>query len=374
MQESLSNSEVRYIVNHYIDTLKLLHSLNIEVKPNSTMYCPFHPNKNTPSAHLYQEEDGSYNIFCFSEHKMFSNVDIYKTYLPQIDLKELAQKLYERFNENDKLKLKSNINKEVELPELPYIEDLRKFKKRQISYQQLLKGINMALQHDSTYILMSNLYNQEAITECPKIKDKYLYYIQNYPTQMKFISASQLLKVQDLPDFMRDYILHNGDIILIPNIINDVIHSITFRNIQGKRQFLKLGVVSPLLYNLGNLPEDFHYGTPLVLVEGNFDCDTMRTIYPYTVASLTSTLSPNQIQLISHLTNKVIIAYDNDEAGLRGYYSTSKKLRDLGLTVIKFNHYNNLKDVGDLIDIKLKDEEEFNYIMHSYKSQIESYL
>lgn len=370
----LTNQEVRYIINHYIDTIKLLHSLNIEVKPNATMYCPFHENKHTPSAHLYQEDDGSYNIFCFSEHKMFSNVDLYKTYLPQIDLKELAQKLYERFSEDDKLKLKSNINKEVELPELPYIVSLRQFKKREIPFSQLLKDINMSLPHDSTYTLMSNLYNKEAITQFPQVKDKYLHYIQNYPTQMKFISASRLLQTPDLPDFMKDYIFHNGDIVLIPNIINNVIHSITFRNIQGKKQFLKLGVVSPLLYNLGNLPEDFHYGTPLVLVEGNFDCDVMKLIYPYTVASLTSTLSPNQLQLISHLTNKVIIAYDNDNAGLQGFCSTSKKLRDLGVTVIKFNHYSNLNDLGDLIDIKLKDQEEFNYIKHSYKSQIESYL
>ena len=42
---------------------------------------------------------------------------------------------------------------------------------------------------------------------------------------------------------------------------------------------------------------------------------------------MTNSLSTNQIQLLSGLTNKVILAYDNDEAGEKGYRNTYYKLR-----------------------------------------------
>ena len=69
---------IYYIVNHYIDMRQLLRKLNIEVKPNNSMFCPFHSNENTPAAHLYKEEDNSYRIWCYAEDRMYSNVDIYK--------------------------------------------------------------------------------------------------------------------------------------------------------------------------------------------------------------------------------------------------------------------------------------------------------
>lgn len=41
--------------------------------PNSSVYCPFHPNTRTKSAKLYPKEDslGSEKLFCFSENRLF---------------------------------------------------------------------------------------------------------------------------------------------------------------------------------------------------------------------------------------------------------------------------------------------------------------
>ena len=100
----------------------------------------------------------------------------------------------------------------------------------------------------------------------------------------------------------------------------------------------------------------------------------MTDIYPYTVASLTSDLSTNQVQLISHITNKVIVAFDNDDSGNTGFYMVRKKLHAQGVSVERFTHYSKLHDFGDLLDIKIRDEEEYQYIIRSYKNQIYSLI
>lgn len=294
--------------------------------------------------------------------------------MPNIDTTELAQKLYDRLNETERDYIKSNVNKEIELPELPYIDSLKKFKNRTISFEELIKEINLKVPLDETSVLIDNLYNLPSI-DVPVNKNKYVYFMQTRETQYKVISAASVLNSNNnLPDFLIEYLHRNGDCIMIPNKVGNVIYSLTCRNIVGKKQFLKIGDVSHTLYNLGNLPKDFRYGIPLVLVEGNIDCEAMKEIYPYTVASLTATLSTNQVQLISHLTNKVIVAYDNDDAGLEGFFIVRKKLMDLGMTVKKFTHSSKLHDLGDLIDIQMKDPDEYEYLKRSYKNQIESKL
>lgn len=364
----------RFIINNYIDIRKLLSSLGLHVSPNNTMFCPFHDNTRTPSAHLYDDDNNGATIFCYAEHKLYTTYDLYKVYLPDLDTNQLAQALFDRLSEEEKDFVKSNINKEIELPELPYIESLKRFKDRQISFEDLLKDINLQVPVNETTVLLDSIYSTKAL-DIPVNKNKYVYFIKNHETQYKVVSAISILNSKlNIPDFLVQYLQRNGDCIIIPNKIGQVIYSLTFRNIQGKKQFLKVGDVSHTLYNLGNLPKDFKYGVPLILVEGNLDCDVMKEIYPYTVASLTASLSTNQLQLLSHLTSKVIIAYDNDDAGLEGFFIARKRLMELGVSVKKFTHNDKLHDLGDLIDIQIKDKDEYNYLIRSYRNQIESKL
>lgn len=365
---------LKFIINRYIDMLKLLDYLGLDVDPNGQMFCPFHDNSRTKAAHLYANDEQGPCIFCYAEHRLFTNVDLYKLYLPEVDLEVLAQAIYDRLSPEEQAYVMTNANAERVLPELPYIEALRKFKKREIPFSKLIEEINRTVPHDETNILMDKLYSLPTV-KMQDNRNKYLHYINSGETQFKVLSAASVLKdTKDVPDFIIQYLQRNGDCILIPNIIGNTLYSLTFRNIQGKKQFLKIGDISHSLYNLGNLPKDFRYGTPLVLVEGNLDCEAMREVYPYTVASLTASLSTNQIQLISHLTDKVIIAYDDDESGIKGYYSVRKKLTELGMTVKKFNHAMNLHDTGDLFDLRMKDKEEYDYLIRSYRNQIETLI
>ena len=366
---------IYYIVNHYIDMRKLLRKLGIDVKANNSMYCPFHDNQNTPAAHLYQSEDKSYCIWCYAEDKRFSNADLYKTYLPEINLAELATLLYNNLPEEEKNSIADKVNQVYELPELPYNTALQAFKNNQLSFQQLLNTINMTIPMDDTIRLLGNIYNM-GTSQIGTNTNKYIYFMNNYESDYRFISANKLLinYGAQLPTYFRDYLKYSGDSIMLPNIINNTVYSLTLRNLQGPKQFIKVGHVSHLFYNLGHLPEDFHYGVPILLTEGNIDCDSIKQIYPYSLAALTNSLSMNQLQLLLHLTNKVILAYDNDSAGNKGYYDTYNKLKNLGFTVKRFKHSHNLKDFGDLIDLRIKDYGEYEYISMSYKLQIQNLL
>lgn len=367
---------INYIINHYIDMRKLLHKLGIDVKSNNSMFCPFHINQNTPAAHLYKEEDGSYRIWCYSEDRMFGNVDLYRNFLPEIKLEDLANLLFNNLSDKEKEKIYDNVNRQYELPELPYNNLLEDFKNNKITYKALLQGINMTIPQDDTLKLINIVYSLGDPNAKLKDSNKYIYFMNHYKSDYRFVSASKLMIncSTALPTYIKDYLKYSGDSIMLPNKINDTVYSITFRNINGPKQFIKMGQTSHLFYNMGNLPEDFVYGTPIILVEGNMDCDSISQIYPYTLATLTNSLSLNQLQLLSHLTNKVIVAYDNDEAGNKGYWSVYNSLTKIDFIVKRFRHSHQLKDFGDLIDLKMKDNEEYEYISTLYKMQINNLL
>ena len=208
------------------------------------------------------------------------------------------------------------------------------------------------------------------------VKNKYMYYMKNFDSNYRYLPVSKLIVNcwASIPNYLKDYLNMAGDSIMLPTIINDVVYSLTFRNINGQKRFIKVGQAAHLFYNMGNLPEDFKYGMPLILVEGNLDCDAIKLIYPYSIATLTNSLSLNQLQLLLHLTNKVIIAYDNDEAGNKGYWSTYNTLKKYKFVVKRFRHSPRLKDFGDLIDLRMKDKEEFDYLTSLYSIQIKNLL
>lgn len=183
-----------YIIIHYIDMKKLLKSLHIEIRANKSMLCPFHSNTRTPAAHFYEEEDGSCRIWCYYENKMFSNIDLYREYKPDVDLEELAQKIYDSLPEEEKEKIKDNINIEYELPELPYNNELILFRNNKITYNQLLDSINIKTPYDETSNLLNLIYSMGVSSiKNINIDNKYLHYMSRSSSQYKFILANKIL-------------------------------------------------------------------------------------------------------------------------------------------------------------------------------------
>ena len=307
---------------------------------------------------------------------MYSNVDLYRNFLPEIKLNELAKLLYKTFNEKEKSKLASNINKIYELPKNTYSVILENFKSNRITYKECIKEISKLMPQNDTAKLLSIFYYLGSKDINIANLNKYIYFMKKYNTDYKYISINKLFLNcgNIMPEYLKDYLKRTGDNIMLPNIINNVVSSITFRSIYGQKEFIKISIDSQLFYNLGNLPDDFKYGVPLLLCEGNIDCDSIKQIYPYSLAVLTNSLSLSQMQLLAYLTNKVILAFDNDEAGNRGYWRTYKSLITNNFRVERFNHSYKLKDFGDLIDLQMWDPDEYNYICSLYKIQIENIL
>ena len=137
----------RYIINRYFSMAKLFDSLDIDYRENANMFCPFHDNENTPSAHLYHDTEG-YRLWCFSENRMYGAWNIYKEYIPNVNTNQLALRLFNALPENKQKEILNNVDNEQELESLPYKKDLEDFKQRKINIEQLLQKIADSYQND----------------------------------------------------------------------------------------------------------------------------------------------------------------------------------------------------------------------------------
>ena len=127
----------------------------------------------------------------------------------------------------------------------------------------------------------------------------------------------------------------------------------------------------PLMFGFNKKFEHFDsYKTcpPIVICEGSKDCIFLKQFYPYTVAINTSSMGLNA-QVLINLSNKFVLAYDNDKAGQDGIERDKRTLRSLGAHVTslelckKKNEFGKflIKDCADYIKYperipKLKEE------------------
>jgi len=107
----------------------------------------------------------------------------------------------------------------------------------------------------------------------------------------------------------------------------------------SSREFFKVFRTRFICFGLANL-EGFRYGEPLVLVEGVKDAQAVSLFYPYVLAYLTAQPPQLLLQVVSYLTDKVVVFVDNDAAGLRA----AKGLRKKGYHVVPSLY----KDLGQL--------------------------
>ncbi|MGI5976270.1 MAG: DNA primase [Candidatus Limivicinus sp.] len=107
----------------------------------------------------------------------------------------------------------------------------------------------------------------------------------------------------------------------------------------------------------------------IILSEGNIDVVSLHQAgFDSAVASLGTSLTPEQARIISRYTNKVIIAYDNDTAGIKAAQRAIGILEklDLNVNVLKLS---GAKDPDEFI--KLKGPDAFRNLLDSSENQIE---
>ena len=109
---------------------------------------------------------------------------------------------------------------------------------------------------------------------------------------------------------------------------------------------------------------------PIVICEGSKDCIFLKQFYPYVLAVNTSSLGLNA-QVLINLTNKFVLAYDNDKAGQEGIERDKKVLRNLGAQVASLDLSKCVKDCADYTKYpeKVKElKEELKYKLHKVMS------
>ena len=107
----------------------------------------------------------------------------------------------------------------------------------------------------------------------------------------------------------------------------------------------------------------------IILSEGNIDVVSLHQAgFDSAVASLGTSLTPEQARLISRYTNEVIIAYDNDGAGIKASQRAIGILEKLDIKV-KVLRVTGAKDPDEFI--KLKGADAFRALLEASENQID---
>jgi len=107
----------------------------------------------------------------------------------------------------------------------------------------------------------------------------------------------------------------------------------------------------------------------IILSEGNIDVVSLHQAgFDSAVASLGTSLTPEQARLISRYASQVIIAYDNDAAGIKAAQRAISILEKLDLKV-KVLRLEGAKDPDEFI--KLKGPEAFRNLLDASENQID---
>lgn len=91
--------------------------------------------------------------------------------------------------------------------------------------------------------------------------------------------------------------------------------------------------------------KDYQKGTPIIICEGWRDCLYIKQFYKYSLAINTASLNNGTVELLSHLTNKILLILDNDETGRIMTKENTKKLNSKYVVVESVQP--KLKDLGE---------------------------
>ena len=204
---------------------------------------------------------------------------------------------------------------------------------------------------------------------------KYEYIASHYNlSNYRVISSGEINirgKDLELPFYVREFVRQHGEVVMMCNIINTEVSGIIFRALEEK-VFTNYGLGKGNFYGIGQLDEDFKYGDLIVLVEGAVDRDVCSLFITKNCLSvLTSVVTKNQLQVLKNLTNKVLLLLDNDDAGNNGEKSTKNKLNQAGITVYTIRKSYDIKDLGDLLELKRRNDIRADLIIQTYRAQVQ---
>lgn len=105
---------------------------------------------------------------------------------------------------------------------------------------------------------------------------------------------------------------------------------------------------------------------PIIICEGLKDCIILKKFYPYVLAMNTNRMGFNS-KILRNITDKLLLIYDNDSAGIKSMEADKISLSSQGFYVdcVKTNY--GLKDISEYY---LKDKQYLKVILKNIKSKL----
>lgn len=198
----------------------------------------------------------------------------------------------------------------------------------------------------------------KVLDSCKYVRLARKYNYSNY----RFMRYQDLKKYKVdkiISDYNKKFITGLGAVLVIFNTIDGHPVSAVLRSIFNK-EFSDIRFINSL-YGMDFFDSSFKYGDYVIIVEGIYDADVLRTIYPNVLSAQTSSISYMQAEILSTLTDKFIIAFDSDDAGVNGYYKSVNKLKS-AKRIDRLEVYGKDKDVGELETFTGKEyDKRYNY-------------
>jgi DNA primase len=178
--------------------------------------------------------------------------------------------------------------------------------------------------------------------------------------------------MDSLTKYQKEFIVSSGACVAMFNTLNGKPVSVVLRSLSQKG-FVDIST-SYCAYGFDLIDSDFKYGDWLLITEGIYDADSIRSVYKNSIAMLTSNITVMQAHILKSLTNRFIVAFDNDAAGDSGFEKTLKRLQ--GCDVHKLHIYGSDKDLGVMCEEGVNNEwykvrrsyysDEINHIIETY--------
>ena len=173
--------------------------------------------------------------------------------------------------------------------------------------------------------------------------------------------------------YQAQFFADSGATLGLFNELNGNLISIIWRK-TNEKDFMNYSL-QHTLYGYDLIDPNFQYGMPLVLVEGIYDCDVLRQIYPNVVATLTSMVTVHMAEVLKLMTDRFIVAYDSDNAGNKGFEQALRRLGNVeGDNVKKLPIFPGDKDIGVMEEKLDKSPTEFQIRYEFYKQKLDEII
>lgn len=189
-----------------------------------------------------------------------------------------------------------------------------------------------------------------SVPDSMKYRNKYTWLAHSGILEMRYLDVNDIIR-RNTP--INGFVSEHGAVLLIPNIVNRKIADLTIKALDGKSILRYKNTKLP--YGVGQLT-NFHYGDPLVLVEGVADLAGLRLVDKdlNVVALRTNTISQDMYQIYAALTNNIVLLLDNDRAGQRQVDKIKFNLKREGVQATALKQHASFKDTGEIVELFMR--------------------